>query len=286
MSDSISSKLKERLITGFKLEKKKSTHVKTAGKLLSEFFIEKYSNDSLNDYKEFMKQLSEIDDFFLWQSYSEALNKGLLKKYSEEEILKIEKEIAEELLISKEPEEKILNDFLGKINFKGLDLSLTGHFFRTENRLILIPWRASQITLGRVMGSRMRDVKVVRRRRRMALAIIQNIKSEVESLAYSYPITYPYNIQKILPFSIMFSMNYEYKHNDKDKVFHLVSTLSLIKYKNEVKDEFMKRQETFYTNMREAFSLIPNTACPNCYNVQDKKLETCEKCGIKLKNRI
>ncbi|UCC18689.1 MAG: hypothetical protein JSV62_11345 [Promethearchaeota archaeon] len=288
MSNSKSTELKEKLINDFKKQKgKKKPNAKNAARWLSEFFVEKHENDSLNDYKVLIKQLLEFDDAFIWVVYSRAVDDYLLKKYPEQEILKIEKEITEENLIIKESQEKILEDFLGKISFKGLDIIYKGHFFITENRFLLIPWKGSQMTLGRVMGSGFRDAKVARRRTKLFLALAQNIKSELEALAQSYPITYPFNLKKIPPFSVTFSMNYEYKDKRKnDKIFQLVSTLSLEKYKNEDSKHFLERQEAFYKKIQEIFSLIPFTACPNCNNIQEKTLETCEKCGIKLKNRI
>jgi hypothetical protein len=120
----------------------KTTPLYETVNMLKKFFKQKYNSNLINEYEDLIIELSEVNSDFFWNQIYSKLNHGLLKKYKQEELCKIEYNIADKIFIEKQLGERIVVDFIGKIELPKLKVQEEGHIFLTNLGIFVISWRS------------------------------------------------------------------------------------------------------------------------------------------------
>lgn len=246
-------------------------------------FANFFGKHSLEETVDLIMELIETNANFFIKWYKTALlmikNKFPTR---EKEIFELEKFVslntAFKLIFYSD--EYIVADFKGIFELPKSHFEFPGHIYITNYRCIFpnIPKTKTFYSGGLLTGAIAagRKSHIIKAREEFFKILAQNPDM--------FFIQNPYNIRFNYG-RINFTMNYNYedKMSSISKIYKLDISIKIDGYKKEKQSSFTQRTKEIFSKVQDLFSLIPNTVCPKCNNVQDKSLEKCAKCGKSLK---
>ncbi len=285
---------KERIIEEFKnakLEQGMYRDVKKKDEMVMAFG-NFFTQHSLSESTDLLIELFIVNPIFFNRWYK-VVKELLISGEKEKDFFEMEKVFAEntEFKLSFENDEHIITHYKGSLSLPKPHIEFKGHVYITNYRLIIpgfglakninvpsyLPILGSTATLiGGAIAKGLQQ-RIINARKQLISVLQQNPEG--------FPlIKTPYNL-KISDLALEFTMNYDYidKATSKEKIYKLVVKLVVERYKKESSKDFKQRKNQIFSKIRDFFSFIPETVCPKCGNVQDKKILTCEKCGKALK---
>ncbi|MFX0017454.1 MAG: hypothetical protein ACFFAF_01890 [Candidatus Hermodarchaeota archaeon] len=250
-------------------------------------FANFFTQHSLSESTDLLIELFIVNPTFFYRWY-EAVKVLFMKRSKEKDLFELEKEFYENTECKQyfKNDEHIIAHYKGSINFSKAHFEFYGHVFITNYRLILpgyiktevITYKAGSLIGKAIAKSVQKDI--INARKLFRNVMLQN----PNDFPNNFPlIKTPYKI-KISDLALEFTMNYHYiGEGGYIKTYKLVVKLVVERYKKESSKDFKQRKNQIFSKIRDFFSFIPETVCPKCGNVQDKKILTCEKCGKALK---
>jgi hypothetical protein len=286
---------KERIIDEFKnakLEQGIYRDVKKKDEMLMAF-KNFFTQHSLSESTNLLIELFVVNPTFFYRWY-DGVKKSFPKGENEKDFFEMEKVFYEntECKLYFKNDEHIITHYKGTINLPKPHIEFKGHIYITNYRLILpgftsakninlsyLPILGFSFTASLIGGAIAKGLqqRIINARKKLISVLQQNPEG--------FPlIKTPYNI-KLSDLALEFTQNYDYidKATSKEKIYKLVVKLVVEKYKKESSKDFKQRKGLVFSKIRDFFLFIPETVCPKCGNVQDKKILTCEKCGKALK---
>lgn len=250
--------------------------------MLKLFFKQKYDSNRIFEFEELVIQLSEGNSEFFWDRLYPTLIKKLVKKYGQEELLRIEKNIVSNIYIKNQLNEEIVIDFIGTIQLPQIKVLEEGHIFLTNKGIFWIHWKSkvgnstalyaaiAYRNFASVLIAKKVDKKIIRKRDEFMSAMEfyekkrtfegsytkYDLRNKVNPLAIipKIPFTVPYNIT--ITYQLSFSMDYPYKEKAEDKVFRCNFALNVNRKKKEPPIDYIHRKEEIFSKIRDFLSHI------------------------------
>ncbi len=286
----VSDNLKALIISNVRYGSNRSKTIKHFIK----FFKLKLPSE-LNEVYELIIELLSINFAFFWNSIYNKCAEKLEKQVPLNEFLDFEKKLVEDLFLIEEINEVIQTHLLGKFTFPRIEASIKGHIFITNYRIILP--RGHQLStltsadalsmIPLMRGTAQRRANKINRRRKEFNNVIAQQK-QFKSLykpGEAFIFGVPFNLK--VAYDMSFSMIYKYKTKKlEEKNYKLDLKIKPIAYKNESQQEFFERKKFIFSTITDVFSQYPTIICHKCFQVQDRTLDSCVKCGTTLKPKI
>lgn len=231
------------------------------------YFSSLYQSRLLEEFADLLIEILEPDAELFCNQFYPQIRKELIKKYSEEEVCRIEKELVIQGFLAHEIDEHIISDFVGEVIIVGITyirIILKGHGFITNYRMLCpfskfkvketssasYPLLATSSGRWGALGEKIRD-KISHPKLKNLYDILGEIimqqQNETKKIPLpvlcNLPINNPYGIKKRSN-SLEFWMNFRHRFVWQKLNF----SISHARLRGESSKDYKKRKEEFFNS--------------------------------------